>query len=762
MFGQTSFLSEIMAWSLSSWEISWYQGVEGNHGCAFHDTTGVDIITFAGNLSFEICEYGNTWITVWNKAKSSSLLVLVGAGAAFIYFWRKSLQNDPPNSPNLPPSSPRLSARGFIKWLFEEELVEDGTYDPSHIHGYYFGPSLSENLGQSSSNDADCENDSDDLSLNSLSASSSPCRFLSKPLYNISLKGNIERLKTNKCKSAFNNPVQITNPCPKCEKGTCRLKKHQTQNIFSSSSSCYSGSPKIHTKTPDLLQHSYDDQILQRTVASSRLTYRYYRPGFDLRMRGDGSDEVIDNVSSKLTSGIFSPTCGDPNCTDSQCFNLVGLARDTSIDSVVDQSCSVSGSMLDLVQNAKDVRKLIREVSFDSESSDLELDLPYNLGVSTAEGMDQLCDGLNLLVNNCDCIEGEMASLPVESKLMSSQSSMSGLSELGDEGHIKQEGLLKRESSIPDFRTLQKKARSNKRLWKLTGFSDADGSMDLSEHENASLEWDSPTYGWENMKLDKSDVYYEGSRTDSENEIVSVVGLGVDPWEWDNDCLNESLDADVIGMNSQHAWLPGSLKELDLTLNQDNTLSICASSQTSRSSSRQSSTEKDMRLFGRLPISGRSSLRESFTSQRSECSPTSEDFILNSAKQYPRTRSRSNSNSKLVNDLSPLTNSNFENTSNHMTVSAYSEESGFHDYEGSMKSSTCSMNSSICSMNSSFFTASINLSPVKEANEPISVIESTPFPLNLQEYGVGTVTYSDTEIKLTLPMEKVSTVIFQP
>ena len=58
---------------------------------------------------------------------------------------------------------------------------------------------------------------------------------------------------------------------------------------------------------------------------------------------------------------------------DSQCSRLE-ITRDTSV---------VSGGMRDLVQNAKQVRRLIREASFDSEASDLNLDFDDDIGDGT-------------------------------------------------------------------------------------------------------------------------------------------------------------------------------------------------------------------------------------------------------------------------------------------------------------------------------------------------------------------------------------------
>jgi len=782
MYGKGAILSEVMSWYLTNGEMSWYP-VQGSHDCVFHGTASVDILNFAGNVSLEICKFGHGWATHLNKVKYSGWVVLIGTGGAILYLWRKSLRN----SNETPPRSPRLSARSFMKWLLDEELLEDGTDDTSDVHGYYFGPSLSDNhQGQYSSNDADEENDSDDLSLNSLSAKSSPCKFLKKPLLDLSFKGNSARFK-----NITDNPMWISNPCPKCEKGTCRLKKHQLPKNPSNTSSCYSESPKNQfTSTPDLLS-SEEDQILQRTVASNKLTYRYYRPGVDLRMQGDGSDQVyeIDSATptterakrgqklklygrnplgrerwslspsrSRLGSCSSSPACGDPSCADPHCYGLVQLGRDISVDSVADQSYSMNASMMDLVQNAKEARRLIREISFDSQASDLDIDLSLNNSIfgSRAEGLNQFCNGINQLIDNCDFVP----SFPGETKLKSSRSSESGMSELSEifdaSGEI-------RENSVPDFQRLQRSALNGKELWKLTGFTDF---SEPSDTENASLEWESPVHGWHSKPIYKATLYNEVNTSDSTDERSSFESSVVDLYEWDNECLNQSYDVDMLGDNAQNAELKSEMlneQGFNTTLEKSE---YDGGSETSRATSRRSSTEINMRYVRRLPPSGRSSLeRELSLSRLSDFSTASDEVTLTNALpnavsgQIPRSRSGSLSRScsgsfsPIVRDLPfKFANSNNkESVANVMNSSAYSEESGFLDYEGSMDSSICSSNS----MNSSFFTSSINLSPVKEAKEPSSPIEVSRRFMDSPEFGVGSITSTDTVIKISLPNTQV-------
>ena len=97
--------------------------------------------------------------------------------------------------------------------------------------------------------------------------------------------------------------------------------------------------------------------------------------------------------------------------------------------------------MMDLIQNAKEARRLIREISIHSDASDLNIDLSFNnnVGGNTAEGITQFSDGLNQLINNCYYQEEEIAALPNESKIRSSQSSESGLSELDEQSNLDSE-----------------------------------------------------------------------------------------------------------------------------------------------------------------------------------------------------------------------------------------------------------------------------------------------------------------------------------
>jgi len=471
-------------------------------GLIYHDTTSVDLINFAGNLSFELCKFGEEWLNIFNRAKYSSLLLLFGAGGAYLLLSWKSKGR----FSSSPSSRPNFFDRSFLKWLLGEELVEGEDGDIDHVHGYYFGPSLSVNDNLGSPNDADEEMDSDNLSLNSLSAPSSPYKFFQRPLS----KANNQMMK-----NLFSVRQKILNPCPKCEKGICRLKKHQRRKNYSSSSSCYSDSPKAQRRTSSIdILKSDNDKILQRTVAFNTLTHRFYRPGLDLRMRGDGSEETNVLLSNKDTrannyDGIknYLPSCGDIHCTEPTCNLKYPLNRDWSTDSIGD---NLGISMLELVRNAKETRRLIRDISMDSETSDIEI--LYEQSV---------LDSLDF--SECDPLEELPAS---------------------DEFDIDEE-LPKHQLRERDF-------------WRLTGFNEeGSGNMESSDIENQSLEWDSPP-GWSSNSKNKSIIQRKIS-TISLNEIASFDETNLDGYEWDDNGIDEIPEGDDFDFADHTSNADGSI-----------------------------------------------------------------------------------------------------------------------------------------------------------------------------------------------------------
>lgn len=689
-------VSNIFSWYLSDSDMSYILpgAVNGNGQECFHylytGACSLDLINFSGNISLECFKYGTDWIKTLRHVKLKTAAVLViGVGGALLYCLRRP--------------RPRGSSRGLSswswpgqlwEWLFAEELVEDPSlfYDSYDLHSYYFGPNnviyqdYIDNITNSHedpANDAEDEDESEDFSLNSLSNKSSPVKFLKKPLFDISYDRKSARFRNLHTPNANDrespSPVQIYHPCPNCVKGNCRLKRHQLSTASSTTSSCYSGSPifrnRIKTSTPEQAE---EDQIMQRTVAYNRLTFRHFVPGHDIRMRGDGCDTDIS----------------------------LGLSRDTSLSSLAEAStCSMSSGMLDIVKDARRVRRLIREVSLDSQDSDLEVDL--GLRETSRLDLDLFYDEMNKLIENCDD-NYDLNEEVQNAELSSNVSQASGPS-------------LSRESSIPDFNLIQRKTGINRKLWKLTGFSEYESLnfSETSDQDNASMEWDSPVHLWRSL-----------SRQDT--------------LEWDNEFSgdNIALDDELLNADAHtRTWLRN----------------IDSSQFSSRNTSRRSSTDTDtsrvdLRYMTRYPPSGRSSVdRESVISKLSE-----DDFLTDVSRNRSHSGiKRSASGSFRSGSVSPslcsAQASDSNNMSgnrqsiiiNYMNTSATSLESGFQDGESSMTSSVSSLNTS--NSTSSWPSAANNswtscppagnnnsntsllvsypltpLSPVKECKEPRS------------------------------------------
>ena len=675
--------------------------------------------------------------------------------------------------------------------MFEDEVLEDPAEDSyTFLHSHYFGPasppSPAEFARIASGHEADIE---DDVSLNSLSVQSSPKKFLKAPLFDIRQRG-----RSRHYLDRFSTPVTIiSNPCPKCVKGTCRLKKHQMYLTSSSSgSSAYSGSPqnrvnKQKTSTPE----QEEDAILRRTDATLP---GFFRPGRDVRMDGDGSDEMDpSHLSDELarfsgtpvgflrdqyrpsyrlygscrappdgkerlsTSPLVTSRSGSPGPGDLDSELRVG--REDSLDSDHElpsvSVCSMSGSMLDLVENAREVRRLIREASFDSTGSDLSLDFSINenLGASTAEGLDTLAQGLNKLLDNCGNIEDDISYIP-PARIVSSKSSMSGLSQFSETGRTEPDlPELRREGSIPDLRALQRSLRSSKGLWKLTDFSGLSeyGSRQASVGSD-SLEWDSPVHGWSELRpRARVPLAYSSGVSESGDDVGSLAGSGLDPWEWD-DCYYIQ-DGDVLEpietFSGHRSWLPDISTELDLEAE----LRWRELSSTSTSTSARSSLDREMLVYRRQPPSGRSSVdRSSRFSTSSRGSSGSEDLTL-SAPNPPRSLRRSRSTSGR--DTSPI-------------LPGSRRRSTDLGANPSLETSVCStdtgvgsMDSSVSSVSSCFLTSSINLSPVREAREPPQspVFQPPASPMSTSatpvspEIRFGDISTTDTVIKISVPAE---------
>ena len=258
---------------------------------------------------------------------------------------------------------------------------------------------------------------------------------------------------------------------------------------------------------------------------------------------------------------------------------------DESMESIV----GVSGSMVDLVKGAREVRRLIREASFDSLASEFSLDLSLHDGVGghTASHFDSLCAEIEDLKDNCDTMSDTMSS--VGGKVKASKS----------EQQFSKESTPSEFASSPDLKSLHKiihSAPRNKALWTLThatGFSDNDSTYSPIHRETSA----SPIFH------DTKESRYKVALSSNASECGE--------WEWDSEglCGDASLmsNQDLSQQIHHHdTWLQDDVLELDLEAE----LLTSTFNRCSRNSNHSSTSELDASyLYNkiRLPPSGRSS-----------------------------------------------------------------------------------------------------------------------------------------------------------
>jgi len=121
------------------------------------------------------------------------------------------------------------------------------------------------------------------------------------------------------------------------------------------------------------MKHSEDQMILQRVVTANRLSYKFFKQEANLRMEGDGCDNPEDFYEHKNTNSEekylidecpFS--CSDQNYNSSYC-----LQKETESEEVP--------SWREFLHSAADLRRFIRETSFDSLASDISFGVNFHL-----------------------------------------------------------------------------------------------------------------------------------------------------------------------------------------------------------------------------------------------------------------------------------------------------------------------------------------------------------------------------------------------
>uniref|UniRef100_A0A0K2U6P9 Uncharacterized protein n=1 Tax=Lepeophtheirus salmonis TaxID=72036 RepID=A0A0K2U6P9_LEPSM len=492
--------------------------------CLYHGASETDLISFAGAASFQIyklCSDIEGYICS-TLTKPRALLLLLGSGGISLWILFRKKEEKQQSSQKRSDDNSNLPGKhvSWLRWLFSE-----GEKDFFLL-----------------------KEEPNNFSL-------SPTSLLRKR------QGTIA-------------------PCPNCQRGTCRLRKHQYMNqqagVHYSNVSSNCNSPILKrgtesrlppTSSPDSAddENSDSEDFIYLQLNSNFNHPRRRRSGSWLsnngsfiadRSEGEGMSDPSLNGSNmyypsvKLftatkrspgdgrdhlcgaTYGPSSLSSGDA-CDCSECITYGRYEREESVDSII----SATGSMVELIKGAREVRKLIREASFDSLTSDLSFQSESRVVPSIS-------------VNHCKQQENE-----------------------NDEGT--------EEDQVPH--SLRINQSLNKNFYSMIALSSLDFDPTSSSGVN-SLEWESPTQGWHDVRESK---YKMSIPPESDQEL-----------EWDAEISETHPVHDDEFVSSSFC----SGLELDMEAELFRAPSACSSRRSSFGSISVKSIGK------RLPPSGRSSV----------------------------------------------------------------------------------------------------------------------------------------------------------
>ena len=620
----------------------------------------------------------------------------------------------PQNSNRFGNSSPRWNIRSWLRWIFEDELLDGPSagFDDIYVEGQYFGPAdAKNNLGPERTRFKLLDILNANLSRQNELTSSGSINTKSKT----NDKKHDDKLRVPHCISSIPPPAVYVAPCPNCIRGTCRIRKHkqlrkyldqqQQQNsnfehnarssrTSSGSSGTTNSSPGItsplvqngtdpygffltNSTTPynaddensepesemfgvdekyfpyinqtcpvisltefknQLLRPSTDERLggngenksksapqsakkKTKTVSSSKHSFNqhedanskiqsskqsYYTkvPKARGRVPPEGKERLSQTQVSTTTSSNHqarhSLSCGDIGCQDSFCLSQRNNTSNCSRyrDDSVDSLAGISGSMVDLVKGAREVRRLIRETSMDSLCSEFSLSSyigskkmnpPEEIDYLAQIDSERFLNELSSIRTSCDELRDSLNTLPLNtSKILPGSKSDFSITtsqvqrklseaecnnrEIGDTGE---------ECSCSDLRNLQRRLRRNpskeKKLWRLSApISDVDSPQhfsNLTAEEDSSLEWESPSHGWHDLRHVKYKVALHQSRSQS---LAASDCEDFDQWEWDSEGFGDEIGKDSFcnysalnGMEFELSrghdnWLPDKTLELDL------------------------------------------------------------------------------------------------------------------------------------------------------------------------------------------------------
>lgn len=504
--------------------------------------------------------------------------------------------------------------------------------------------------------------------------------------------------------------IVYVSPCPNCVRGVCRIKKHHSKYHHQqflpipeneSASTSGSSSPK---KKPQLPPTSTADSADDESSSSED-----EEDTNNKKLRKAAKHRVPPEGRERLSTSTLG--CGDANCQDSFCksqHEKLRIRREDSVDSLAaGGGLAVSGSMVDLVKGAREVRRLIREASFDSLASDFSLDLALNdqLGASTQRHLDKLAGEVSRIKDSCELM-GTNIDHKQSFSCYNNNPSKSEHSIQQQQYSSNNCSSLLEGSSSPDLRSLRKRldVSSQKGFWQMTApLSDYDSPIHASSRIDCLLSSSSPQ---KDLKLAKYKVALT-SQTQSSN--ASECG---DCWEWDSEGLGgapSDLQQYTIGIeeaaaNQHEAWLPIDDQILELDLETE----LLSVSRSRSSSSDISSLYNKVRL----PPSGRSSVSRDFTLDQDNNSP-----CINSINREMLVRSfaKASSSSSQHHQQRPIMSTSCSSSSSDRRKKSMSssDESGY--MEASEKSDMSTSMSTTGGL-----SATTPLSPVHEAKEPYS------------------------------------------
>lgn len=676
-------------------------------------TSETDLVHLTSKLTLEAYQAVQEWQR--SHSKTATLLLLLSTGGVLMYFLYSRVQAAPSSiAPNgSAPRKPRPrwggSSRSWLDWLFRgsgyNELVHDFNDESLVIQGRYFGPSSG--LG------------------------TTPDKT---PSFAIVHQGRRKGRSLS-----LNGRGDITTdlaPCPNCLKGVCRIKKHRQMHQYlkekpsSTSSSSYNNSPirpnasdgpttngisASRLLPPTSTPESADDELSDDECAKL-FSQRYHGANYERYLdtpirptnRIPSGTRLFDASRNRLPPDgrerwSLSPVNLPVEEFSDECSSVYfrPLERDETIESIK----SVSGSMVDLVKGAREIRRMIREVSMDSLATDFSLEINDHIGTSMEFNMDQLQCEIDELRDNCSAINQRFDSIPFEMPLMATSKSEYGISSI-DSSLQESEGIRDErvERSTPDLRLLQ---RPRRKLWRLTQVNQSEtdspfqsGNVSSSvgvSTDPESLEWESPNHGWHDLRQAKYKIAlssHSASECGGDDDFSSLV----DPWEWDCQDFNpEDFDRsdmimDRFSMLNHQNWLPESTDTLELDLEAELSSRSGFSSlhgsnhsqnNTSCTNSRRGSLDRNS-LFcrSRQPPSGRSSVDHG-SCGGDPCTPSiDQDALVRAFGVY---------------------------SEEIMQGSTLSQESGFQEADSSMASSHTSTGG--------YYLGGLTLSPVHEAKE---------------------------------------------